>query len=161
RRRTGSPRRGRSTDVRDLFVSRPEGRLRQAGSARLRTRRRRERDPGLSAHRLRASRASEECRRRGNTAAPRGAGHGRAAGHRGPADSFLSVMLRTLIVNAGDFGLTRAVSRGILTAHRHGIVTSSTVLVTAAVEPDLLAEARDQGLALGLHVNVTLGKPLT
>ena len=70
-------------------------------------------------------------------------------------------MLRKLIVNADDFGLTPGVSRGILAAHRHGIVTSSTVLVTGDVEKPLLAEARDQGLKLGLHVNFTLGKPLT
>jgi predicted glycoside hydrolase/deacetylase ChbG (UPF0249 family) len=69
--------------------------------------------------------------------------------------------MRTLIVNADDFGLTRGVSAGILAAHRHGIVTSTTVLVTADVDREQLAEARDTGLGLGLHVNLTLGKPLT
>jgi len=69
--------------------------------------------------------------------------------------------MRTLIVNADDFGLTRGVSAGILEAHRHGIVTSSTVLVTADVDRRQLDEARDTGLGLGLHVNLTLGKPLT
>jgi predicted glycoside hydrolase/deacetylase ChbG (UPF0249 family) len=38
--------------------------------------------------------------------------------------------VRTLIVNADDFGSRAAVSAGILAAHRHGIVTSTTVLVT-------------------------------
>jgi chitin disaccharide deacetylase len=69
--------------------------------------------------------------------------------------------VRTLIVNADDFGLTRAVSAGILDAHRHGIVTSTTVLVTANPDREQLAEARAVGLGLGLHVNLTLGKPLT
>jgi predicted glycoside hydrolase/deacetylase ChbG (UPF0249 family) len=69
--------------------------------------------------------------------------------------------VRTLIVNADDFGLTRGVSAGILAAHRHGIVTSTTVLVTADIDREQLAEARDTGLGLGLHVNFTLGKPLT
>jgi len=69
--------------------------------------------------------------------------------------------VRALIVNADDFGLTRGVSAGILAAHRHGIVTSTTVLVTAEVDREQLAEARDSGLGLGLHVNLTLGKPLT
>jgi hypothetical protein len=69
--------------------------------------------------------------------------------------------LRRLIVNADDFGLTRGVSAGILAAHRHGVVTSTTVLVTAAVDRDQLAAARDTGLGLGIHVNFTLGKPLT
>ncbi|MBI4271817.1 MAG: ChbG/HpnK family deacetylase [Candidatus Rokubacteria bacterium] len=70
-------------------------------------------------------------------------------------------MTRRLIVNADDFGLTRGVSAGILAARRHGIVTSTTVLVTADPDRDQLAEARDAGLGIGLHVNLTLGRPLT
>jgi predicted glycoside hydrolase/deacetylase ChbG (UPF0249 family) len=69
--------------------------------------------------------------------------------------------VRTLIVNADDFGLTRGVSAGILAAHRHGIVTSTTVLVTAEIDREQLARARDAGLGLGLHMNLTLGRPLT
>ena len=69
--------------------------------------------------------------------------------------------MRTLIVNADDFGLTRGVSAGILAAHRDGIVSSTTVLVTADPDRSQLAEARDAGLGLGLHVNFTLGRPLT
>jgi predicted glycoside hydrolase/deacetylase ChbG (UPF0249 family) len=69
--------------------------------------------------------------------------------------------VRTLIVNADDFGLTRGVSAGILAAHRLGIVTSTTVLVTSDVDRAQLAEARDTGLGLGLHMNLTLGRPLT
>ena len=70
-------------------------------------------------------------------------------------------MTRRLIVNADDFGLTPGVSAGILAAHRHGIVTSATVLVTSDLEPRALARARDTDLGLGLHVNLTLGRPLT
>jgi chitin disaccharide deacetylase len=69
--------------------------------------------------------------------------------------------VRTLIVNADEFGLTRGVSAGILAAHRLGIVTSTTVLVTSDVDRAQLAEARDTGLGLGLHMNLTLGRPLT
>ena len=69
--------------------------------------------------------------------------------------------MRALIVNADDFGLTRGVSAGILAAHRHGIVTSTTVLVTAEIDRTQLAQARDSGLGLGLHLNLTLGRPLT
>ena len=70
-------------------------------------------------------------------------------------------MARRLIVNADDFGLTPGVSAGILAAHRHGIVTSTTMLVNREVAPDTVARARDAGLAIGLHVNLTLGRPLT
>jgi predicted glycoside hydrolase/deacetylase ChbG (UPF0249 family) len=71
------------------------------------------------------------------------------------------VSVRRLIVNADDYGLTPGVSAGILLAHRVGIVSSTTVLVTAAIDRDQAARARDSGLGIGLHVNVTLGRPLT
>lgn len=70
-------------------------------------------------------------------------------------------MTRRLIVNADDFGLTRGVSEGILDAHRHGIVTSTTALVTSRIAGDLVARAKDSALGIGLHVNFTLGRPLT
>ena len=70
-------------------------------------------------------------------------------------------MSRRLIVNADDWGMTRGVSEGILAAHRHGIVTSTTVLVTADLDRALVARLLDSGLGVGLHVNLTLGKPLT
>ena len=69
--------------------------------------------------------------------------------------------MRRLIVNADDFGLTRGVSEGILAAHRHGIVTSTTVLVTLPVAPDLRDRLVRSGMGIGLHVNLTLGRPLT
>ncbi len=70
-------------------------------------------------------------------------------------------MTRRLIVNADDFGLTRGVSAGILAARRHGIVTSTTMLVTADPDRDQIAAARASGLGIGLHVNLTLGRPLS
>jgi len=68
---------------------------------------------------------------------------------------------RRLVVNADDWGMTRGVSEGILAAHRHGIVTSTTVLVTADLDRGLVARLLDSGLGVGLHVNLTLGMPLT
>ena len=70
-------------------------------------------------------------------------------------------MMRRLIVNADDFGLTPQVSAGILTAHRHGIVSSTTALVTIAIDDDSVGALRDSGLGVGLHVNLTLGRPLS
>jgi chitin disaccharide deacetylase len=69
--------------------------------------------------------------------------------------------MRRLIVNADDFGLTRGVSEGILAAHRHGIVTSTTVLVNRTIPRDLLDRLDASGLGVGLHVNLTLGSPIT
>jgi predicted glycoside hydrolase/deacetylase ChbG (UPF0249 family) len=70
-------------------------------------------------------------------------------------------VFKYLIVNADDFNLTEGVTRGILDGHRHGIITSTTVMVNL---PGLLRSrdlARETpGLGLGLHVNLTLGAPV-
>jgi predicted glycoside hydrolase/deacetylase ChbG (UPF0249 family) len=69
---------------------------------------------------------------------------------------------RRLIVNADDFGLTDGVSRGILRAHREGLVTSTTVLASLPAQPELDAAAGESaGLGLGLHFNLTLGRPVS
>jgi chitin disaccharide deacetylase len=67
---------------------------------------------------------------------------------------------RTLIVNADDYGLTRGVSRGILEAHRHGIVTSTTLIVNRPIDAALLDDLKSSALGVGLHLNLTLGGPL-
>jgi len=66
-----------------------------------------------------------------------------------------------LIVNADDFGLTEGVNRAVEEAHRNGILTSTTVLVgcDAAEEAGELAR-RCPELGIGLHVNLTHGRPL-
>ena len=68
---------------------------------------------------------------------------------------------RRLIVNADDFGLTRGVSRGILTCYQNGIVTSTTLMVNRGADPAQLEELRSSGLGVGLHVNLTLGTPIS
>lgn len=69
-------------------------------------------------------------------------------------------MPRFLIVNADDFNLTEGVSRGILEAHRHGIVTSTTVMVTlAGLERSRELAREAPRLGVGLHLNLTFGPP--
>jgi len=68
---------------------------------------------------------------------------------------------RTLIVNADDFGLTAGVSRGILDAGARGIVTSTTALVNRAIDPELIDRLDASGLGVGLHLNLTLGAPVS
>jgi predicted glycoside hydrolase/deacetylase ChbG (UPF0249 family) len=69
--------------------------------------------------------------------------------------------VKSLIVNADDFGLTTGVSRGIMDAHRRGIVSSTTLLVNGPLHEDLLVELRASGLGVGLHLNLTLGAPVS
>ena len=70
-------------------------------------------------------------------------------------------MAKYLIVNADDFNLTEGVTRGILDGHRHGIITSTTVMVNLPGLTRTRDLAREvSGLGLGLHVNLTLGAPV-
>jgi predicted glycoside hydrolase/deacetylase ChbG (UPF0249 family) len=69
--------------------------------------------------------------------------------------------VKQLIVNADDFNLTRGVSRGILEAHTRGIVTSTTVMINLPPDEVLFAELARSSLGIGLHVNLTLGRPVT
>lgn len=79
-----------------------------------------------------------------------------------PAETSDGAMKR-LIVNADDFGWSEAVNEGILKAHLEGIVTSATLMTNL---PDALgalelARLRAPGLGIGLHLNLTEGKPLS
>jgi chitin disaccharide deacetylase len=62
-----------------------------------------------------------------------------------------------VIVNADDYGLTMGVNRAIVDAHLAGIVTSTTVLVSGEAAGD--AAELPSSMSVGLHVNLTLGRP--
>jgi hypothetical protein len=68
----------------------------------------------------------------------------------------------TLVVNADDLGYTQSIDAGILHAHRDGVVTATSLLVTFPELPRTLARLREYpGLDLGLHLNLTWGASLT
>lgn len=68
---------------------------------------------------------------------------------------------RRLIVNADDCNLTPGVTCGILAAHDRGIVTSTTLMMNLPLEPQTVKEIKKRSrLGLGVHLNVTLGRPL-
>ena len=69
--------------------------------------------------------------------------------------------MKRLIVNADDFGLTAGVSRGILEAHRRGIVTSTTLLANLSLDGALLDGLKASRLGVGVHLNLTLGQPVS
>jgi predicted glycoside hydrolase/deacetylase ChbG (UPF0249 family) len=67
-----------------------------------------------------------------------------------------------LIVNADDYGYFDCVSKGILQAAAHGIVTATGVFATAPHLPEHAAWLRDcEALDTGVHLNLTDGNPLT
>jgi predicted glycoside hydrolase/deacetylase ChbG (UPF0249 family) len=71
-------------------------------------------------------------------------------------------MTRALIVNADDFGRTRGVSAGIVHAHLHGLVTTTTAMVNLPGALQDVAQALQQvpTLGLGVHLNLTCGRPI-
>jgi predicted glycoside hydrolase/deacetylase ChbG (UPF0249 family) len=64
--------------------------------------------------------------------------------------------MKFVIFNADDFGYGHAINRGVIEAHRDGVVTAATLVVNgpAALEAARLA-ADNPRLSVGLHVNFT------
>jgi len=60
--------------------------------------------------------------------------------------------MRLLVVNADDFGLSPRINEGILKAHVGGVVTSTSLMVTAPAAADgARAAAGHEALSIGLH----------
>jgi predicted glycoside hydrolase/deacetylase ChbG (UPF0249 family) len=67
--------------------------------------------------------------------------------------------VRSLVVNADDFGFTRDVNQGIVEAHRSGILTSTTLMACGAAFDDAVRLARETpSLDIGCHL-VLVGAP--
>lgn len=63
--------------------------------------------------------------------------------------------MRTLIVNADDFGLSPGVNDGVLQAHVQGIVTSASLMVRRRATVHAVGAASEfPRLSLGLHVDL-------
>jgi predicted glycoside hydrolase/deacetylase ChbG (UPF0249 family) len=60
---------------------------------------------------------------------------------------------KLLIVNADDYGLTEGISRGILHAHREGIVTSTSAIALGPAYPKVASWLADEpALGVGVHL---------
>lgn len=71
-------------------------------------------------------------------------------------------MERQLVVTADDFGISPGVNRGIVVAHRRGLVTSTSLMPNLPAAEDALARAAEcPSLGLGLHLTLTAGRPLS
>ena len=69
--------------------------------------------------------------------------------------------MRRLIVNADDLGFTAGVNRGIVEAHSHGIVTSSTLMAKGRAFDDAVRLAKSvPRLSVGCHVVLIDGEPV-
>jgi predicted glycoside hydrolase/deacetylase ChbG (UPF0249 family) len=66
---------------------------------------------------------------------------------------------KRLVVNADDFGFTRDVNRGILAAHRDGILTAATLMANGGAFDDAVRLARDTPtLDVGCHLVLISGR---
>jgi predicted glycoside hydrolase/deacetylase ChbG (UPF0249 family) len=60
--------------------------------------------------------------------------------------------VRALIINGDDFGLSPGVNDGIVEAHTRGVLTSTSLMVTAPAAPQAAALAKSHPqLSVGLH----------
>jgi chitin disaccharide deacetylase len=66
--------------------------------------------------------------------------------------------MKWLIVTGDDVGMSRGINRGIIEAHREGILTSASLLVNGPASEEAAALARAcPTLSLGLHLEVDPG----
>ena len=68
--------------------------------------------------------------------------------------------MQKLIINADDFGVSKAVNAGILQAHENNIVTSTCIMSNGKQFDDAINKL-PQSLDLGIHLNLSWGKALT
>jgi hopanoid biosynthesis associated protein HpnK len=67
-----------------------------------------------------------------------------------------------LIVNADDFGLTEAINRGVVAAHRDGIVTAASLIACGPAFEQAVALAKQTPtLDVGVHLTLTQLAPVS
>lgn len=65
-----------------------------------------------------------------------------------------------LVVTADDLGLSPAVNAAVARAHREGVLTGASLMVTGDAAREAVALARERpGLAVGLHLVLADGRP--
>jgi hopanoid biosynthesis associated protein HpnK len=71
-------------------------------------------------------------------------------------------MSAKLIINADDFGLCRGVNKAVVEAHTTGVLTSATIMANMPASDEAIAIAKKTPtLGVGVHLNVSDGKPLS
>jgi predicted glycoside hydrolase/deacetylase ChbG (UPF0249 family) len=69
--------------------------------------------------------------------------------------------LKRLVVNADDFGFTPDVNAGIVEAHRHGVLTATTLMANGDAFDDAVRLARETpSLDIGCHLVLIQGRSL-
>lgn len=70
--------------------------------------------------------------------------------------------MKRLIVNADDFGISKLTNEGIIDCFRNGILTSTTIMANGiAFDHAIKLTKSHKTPGIGVHLNLTQGKPLT
>ncbi len=69
--------------------------------------------------------------------------------------------MKRVIINADDYGLHAEVDAAILECFAAGVLCSATLMVNQPGAADAAVRAAQAGLPLGLHLNLTLGRPVS
>lgn len=70
--------------------------------------------------------------------------------------------MKKIVISADDFGLTEAVTLGILSGHKNGNITSTSLMVNMGYAKEAVELIKEYpNLGLGIHLNVTVGKPIS
>ncbi|CDQ38688.1 MULTISPECIES: chitin disaccharide deacetylase [Virgibacillus] len=69
--------------------------------------------------------------------------------------------MKQLIINADDFGYSRAINYGIIDAHTEGVLTSTTLMTNMPGAQHAYELGRNHpDLGIGVHLTLTCGKPI-
>ncbi len=69
--------------------------------------------------------------------------------------------VKKVIINADDFGISKAVNRGIVEAFKKGVLTSVSFMSNMSAFEDAVCHIKNNdNLGVGIHLNINLGRPL-
>lgn len=67
-----------------------------------------------------------------------------------------------IIINADDFGFSKSINNGIIDAYNEGLISSTTIMINMPYAEDAISKwKQNSSLGLGLHINLTQGKPIS
>ncbi|KAK3083606.1 hypothetical protein FSP39_000192 [Pinctada imbricata] len=70
-------------------------------------------------------------------------------------------MKKLLVINADDLGYSVERDKGIIECYKSGVVTSASLMVNGESAQFASHAAKEAGFKIGLHFNITEGKPLS
>jgi hopanoid biosynthesis associated protein HpnK len=71
-------------------------------------------------------------------------------------------MVKRIIINADDFGISSGVNKAVAQAHTNGVLTSATIMANMPAAEEAVKIAKQMpDLGVGVHLNLFEGKPLS